>query len=234
MPNRFPTIRRSRNKLLVFARVPQRAAVKSRLSAVLGEDRALSLYEAMVQDLLEAIGKADETLDIEVFWSGEAPVDGELLRRVFEGYRLSRQTGRDLGERLVVAFSEKIAFHDAEKVIAIGTDLPTLDRRCVMRAFQLLDSCDWVLGPAADGGYFLIGLRSGSFHPLVFEKIDWGESSVLETTLSRIRSLGTTVALLPEQFDLDRKEDLSRFAELEEARGTRVARLLAEWGYCSG
>ncbi len=225
----FRTTTRSPDKLLIFARVPEPGAVKTRLAATLGDERALDLYRAMLEDLFHGLGKPDDRLDMEVVWSGGEAVPGEQIREAFGGHRLTRQSGRNLGERLVVAFSEKIAFHEARKIVVIGTDLPTLSREVIETSMELLDSCDWVVGPAMDGGYYLLGCRAGSFHPLVFEKIEWGGPDVLEDTLSRIRDLGTSVAILPERFDLDLPSDLERFAALPEAEGTRLKALLETW-----
>ncbi len=226
----FPTKSRPPWKLIVFARVPRPGRVKKRLSSELGGERAARMYRAMIEDLLEKFSDADPEIDVEIAWISAGDASGEELRALFGERRLAMQTGHDLGERLVVAFSEKIVFHPTEKIVAIGVDEPTLDRACVVRAFRLLDGCDWVLGPSASGGCYLVGCRAGSFHPSVFEKIEWGTPRVFSGTENSIRALGASAAVLPERFDLDSSGDLRRFAARDPEGAPRVRGLIDEWG----
>jgi hypothetical protein len=226
----FPITSRPSRKLIIFARVPQPGRVKTRLASEIGRERATGIYRAMIDDVLETFPDDDPEIDVEIAWSASGSVDGTELRAVFGERRLAMQTGRDLGERLVVAFSERIVFHETEKVIAIGVDEPALDRDCVLRAFHLLDGCDWVVGPSRDAGYYLIGCRAGSFHPSVFEKIEWGTPRVFSGTEESIRALGASVAILPERVDLDVAGDLRRFAAGNPGGGSRVRALIEHWG----
>lgn len=226
----FATRPPPRNRLLIFARVPEQGRVKSRLARELGEARTLELYEAMVSDLLASIGSASFDLEIEVLWTGSEEVSGSLLERHFGDRPLARQAGETLGDRLAVSFGERIFFHRAEKVIAIGTDDPSLTREAVERAFLLLDSCDWVIGPAEDGGYYLIGCRAASYDSSIFRDIEWGTSEVLETTISRIRETGSSMALLPHRRDIDIVEDLRMYSAGMNPE-SRVAEVLRDWGW---
>lgn len=225
----FPTRPRPASKLIIFARLPQPGRVKRRLSAELGDERAARIYRAMIDDLLDDFREDDPEIDVEVAWIATGEVSGRELRDLFGERRLAMQTGRDLGERLVVAFSEKVVFHRTEKVVAIGVDEPTLDREAVMYAFRLLDSCDWVLGPSRSGRCYLIGCRSGSFHPSVFDKIEWGAPRVFSDTESGIRALGASAAILPERHDLESSGDLRRFAARGAQGAPRVGALIEEW-----
>ena len=226
----FPTIVRPTNRLLVFARVPEKGLVKTRLAETLGEDRALEAYEAMLSDLFFRIGSSNQDLEIEILWTASDRLPGQQILEAFGDYHLCRQTGRDLGERLVMAFSERVVFQKASKIIAIGTDLPALDRRTVETALGLLESCEWVAGPAEDGGYYLIGCRAASFHPEVFNNIEWGSESVFESTEARIRDIGASLALLPVRSDIDHEDDLILFGRNPESEGTQTRRILREWG----
>lgn len=202
--------------------------MKTRLAAELGEEKALELYSAMTRDLVESIGRSSETTCVEVLWTADE-ADGPSVRRLFPGYELSTQCGADLGERLLLGFHERIVFYRAEKVIAIGTDDPTLTRSAIENAFALLDSCDWVIGPAADGGYYLIGCRAGSFDLSLFQNIQWGTSEVLPRTLARLKELHECVALLPTRHDLDVVDDVRAFSQT--AASGRTLELLREWGW---
>ena len=116
-------------------------------------------------------------------------------------------------------------------IAAASVDDPRLSRRTIDQAFALLDSCEWVLGPATDGGYYLIGCRAGAFDSAVFAGVEWGSSSVLRETLSRIAASEQTVAMLPERYDIDVEADLRRFAS--DGDGGELGMLLREWGFAA-
>jgi hypothetical protein len=204
--------------------------VKSRIAIDLGDERTLELYEAMLRDLLDSIGTSSDELEVEVLWTASGRVTGAELEQYFGDRPLARQAGETLGDRLAVAFSERIFFHRAEKVIAIGTDDPSLTRDAVERAFLLLESCDWVIGPAEDGGYYLIGCRGASFESSVFRGIEWGTSAVLEASIDRIRDTGGTIALLPHRRDIDLVDDLRSYSS-EVNPDSRIAEVLRDWGW---
>jgi uncharacterized protein len=221
----FPTVPPPPQRLLVFARLPERGRVKTRLAEAIGDDAALTAYQAMLQDLIASIGTSTPETEIEFLWAPTPAASGAALRRAFAHHSVAMQTGVGLSDRLAMAFSERFFFHRTLKIIAIGADDPTLSREIVDHAFALLDSCEYVVGPAADGGYYLIGCRALSFDPVVFQDIDWGTSSVCTTTLRRIAELAMSVALLPERHDIDVIEDLQRYAlEGHEGELARFAR----------
>ena len=220
---------RAAQRLLVFARVPEQGLVKTRLAATLGAERTLKIYEAMLADLLRSIGDGTDRTEVEVMWTGSSAVGGEQLRRAFGDLPLAMQSGVSLGDRLCIAFTERILFHRAEKIIAIGTDDPLLPRQLVEVAFELLDSCDWVLGPATDGGYYLIGCRAEAFDPEVFQDIDWGTDRVFTETEAKIRRDGYCLALLPARGDIDLEDDLRAFAAT--AKEGQLLNLLRQIGF---
>ena len=208
----FQTVPPPPQRLLVFARLPELGRVKTRLAADLGDERALAVYESMLRDLIQSIGDSTEETEIELLWPPTAGATGIALRSAFAHHAVAMQTGIDLSDRLSMAFSERFFFHRTEKIIAIGADDPKLPRELIDHAFALLDSCEWVVGPATDGGYYLIGCRAGAFDPEVFQGIEWGTASVLEATIAKIARSERTVALLPERCDIDTAEDLQRYA----------------------
>ena len=218
----FDTLPPPAQRLLVFARLPERGRVKTRLAAEIGDERALAAYEAMLHDVLDAIGPSTPDIEIEVVWAPTAAANGETLARAFGNRVLAMQTGANLGDRLAMALSERFYFQRTQKIIAIGVDDPLLDRVTIDHAFSLLDSCEWVLGPAADGGYYLIGCRAPAFESSVFMDIEWGTDHVLSTTLAKIRASGTTLAMLPVRHDVDVADDLRRLATAENRIGEFV------------
>ena len=220
----FATIPPPPNRLLVFARLPEAGNVKTRLAADLGDERALAVYEAMLRDLFANVGAPDDELDIEVLWAPTEAANGAALKRAFNNYPLAMQTGDTLGDRLGMAFSERFFFHRTQTIVAIGVDEPALTRALIGHAAGLLESCDWVLGPTEDGGYYLIGCRAAAFDSAIFAGIKWGSARVFAQTLAKIRRWQTTVAVLPLRRDIDVIDDLRAYAG-----GGALAELLHEW-----
>jgi rSAM/selenodomain-associated transferase 1 len=215
----FATVPPPPQRLLVFARLPELGKVKTRLAADVGDERALAVYEALLRDVLTKIGTSTPELEIEVLWAPTPNVTGDALRHAFGPHATGMQTGADLGDRLSMALSERFFFHRTEKIVVIGVDDPALTRELIDHAFALLESCEYVVGPATDGGYYLLGCRAPSYDPSVFHDIAWGTSTVLRATLARIADLGRTVALLPEHYDVDTAGDLERYMnEVGDAR----------------
>jgi rSAM/selenodomain-associated transferase 1 len=229
MTKELRTIAPPPQRLLVFARVPESGRVKTRLAATLGAEKALRVYEAMLRDLLDNVGTSTAETEVEIMWAPAPDVDGARLRRLFGDRAMAMQTGASLGERMSMAFSERFFFHRAQKIIAIGIDDPTLNRDTINDAFGLLDSCEWVLGPAVDGGYYLIGCRGPAFNPEIFSGIHWGTSAVFDATLARIRQWEATLALLPRRSDIDVEDDLRHFAR--NRHDGELASLVRSWGW---
>lgn len=192
--------------LLILAKYPQPGRCKTRLVPVLGAEGAAELHRRMVQQTLKvACTLRDEGILVEVWFAGaEATAMAAMFGDDFD-YR--PQHGEDLGERLRNAFAAAYQA-GAQRVIAIGTDCPELAARDVLAGFDDLRAHDVVLGPARDGGYYLIG---ASRHlPRLFEAIAWGTEIVARQTIDRIHEQQLTAALLPMKQDVDRPEDLPR------------------------
>jgi len=225
----FATTIRPSRKLLIFARLPELGRVKTRIAASLGHERTLEAYRAMLSDLLDRVGESDDDIEVEIMWTASPDATGDDLRAAFGNRALAMQTGATLGDRMAIAFSERIYFHNASKVIAIGTDDPGIDREEIARAFRLLDSCDWVIGPASDGGYYLIGCRAEDYFPEIFIDVEWSSDRVLVVTKKRVRDRGQTIAYLPTRTDIDLEDDLRTFASAH--TGGKLGKLFHEWGW---
>jgi rSAM/selenodomain-associated transferase 1 len=226
-PPAFDTVPPPPNRLLVFARLPESGLVKTRLAASIGDERALAVYEAMLRDVLVSVGASDGETEVEVMWAPTASASRATLARAFAPHATAMQTGETLGDRLTMAFSERFFFHRTQKIVAVGVDEPRLGRDVIDHAFALLDSCEWVLGPADDGGYYLIGCRAQAFSVDVFRGVAWGTDAVLAATLARIREAGSTLALLPQRYDIDTLDDLRRYAG--EAPGGELGAVVGAW-----
>jgi len=178
--------------------------VKTRLIGDLTPAEAAALHAAFLEDLLDRLRAGSFT--VRMAWALD-PED-VVPEGLFPGFR---QRGDDLGERLYTALSE--AAETSKTVAALGSDHPTLPLAVVHRAFELLEEgAEVVLGPAEDGGYYLIALRAEAVARRLFEEIAWSTDQVLPATLERCRELGLRLELLPMASDVDTPEDLRRLA----------------------
>ncbi len=176
--------------------------MKTRLSPPLAPDDACRLYEAFLEDLFRRL-QGLRGVEATVWYAGGDPA--RLSRFVPDRARLAPQADGDLGARLVAAFETLLAGGGAPAVI-VGSDSPDLPVRQVRRAFQKLRRHDVVLGPAADGGYWLVGLRAPA--PSLFAGIDWGSDRVFAQTLQRVERAGLRLATLPLWYDVDGADGL--------------------------
>lgn len=202
--------------LAVFVRDPESGRVKSRLAEVYGDTFAAELYGCFVDDLLEGLERGDYHL--EIFFT-PAGSEVEIRHRFGARFRCSSQEGEGLGERMEKAFRACFAKGFASTLL-IGSDFPDLTAGVIEQAFMALEKGqDAVVGPAFDGGYYLIGFRSDTFDPAVFKGMSWGEKSVCKKTLNRLHARGLRVYQAPTWHDIDTAEDL---ADLRARQGNTV------------
>jgi rSAM/selenodomain-associated transferase 1 len=201
------------NKLGLFVRTPVSGTVKTRLVPPLTADQARDLYLAFLQDLTARI--TGSRLRPTVFLAGDDP---GALKGVFPAsWPVVPQSGGALGERLNAAFSHLLA-RPGNRAAIIGSDSPDLPLGHVHRAFKLLKHRDVVLGPATDGGYYLIGLRAMA--PSLFQHIDWGTPTVLAATTRAVETARLTLGLTPPWYDVDDPASLALLRALCAARRT--------------
>ena len=188
--------------LIVFARAPELGRVKTRLAAGLGDVAALGIYRRLADQVISAV-RASDSYSIIVAYT---PAAAEHAMREWLGPSivLRSQASGDLGARMAGAIGDALAA-GAERVVVIGTDCPDLDAQVVETAFRQLASSDAVLGPATDGGYYLIGMSR--LHPELFDDIPWSAPDTLRVTLERARASGISIALLDERHDIDTADD---------------------------
>ncbi|SNC64584.1 hypothetical protein SAMN06265337_1109 [Hymenobacter gelipurpurascens] len=194
--------------LLVFARYPELGKVKTRLAAGIGPEQALQVY----RELLAHTQAVAAPLAVRKWlWLAEA---GPAADRsdTWAGYQPLPQPAGDLGHRMQTAFAHSFAKGAAAAVI-IGTDCPGLTTAHLEQAYTALHTHDVVLGPATDGGYYLLGMKV--VWPTLFENKPWSTSAVLSETLAAAKLVGLQVHLLPELRDVDTAEDLWAWQESE-------------------
>jgi rSAM/selenodomain-associated transferase 1 len=210
--------------LLVFAKTPKPGKVKTRLLAAVSADVAAALHAACIEDTLRVVRKM-RGCDAFVFAAGGTGYFRRLVKKQGSSARMQvlPQRGSDLGARMENAFRKCFAMGFRE-VVVIGTDAPWMGVERVRRAFAELKANEVVIGPAEDGGYYLLGMRKMVAE--IFQGIPWGTERVLELTLEVIAEQKVRGKLLRRDFDLDRPEDLKRAAGMLKRR-PRVASALA-------
>jgi rSAM/selenodomain-associated transferase 1 len=185
-------------------KAPRPGAVKTRLAAEIGAPAAASAYRAMAERVLAQTAPAAGDYQRVVFFS---PADAQPeIASWLPGETLVPQEGVDLGARMNHAFVHAFG-QGAEAVVLVGSDVPRLAHAHVSEAFDALARVPVVLGPAHDGGYYLIALRSPQ--PELFRGILWGSNSVRQATLERAASLSLDVYLLETLRDVDTAADLA-------------------------
>jgi rSAM/selenodomain-associated transferase 1 len=188
-----------------MAKHPAPGRVKTRLARTLGAEQACALYRAFILDLADRL----RALPYGVTWA-YAPADAPFAA-LLPGEGVRPQHGADLGERMADAVAAELG-GGASAVVVLGADVPHVPAASIVEAVDRLAAVDVVLGPACDGGYYLIGLRAPA--PALFSGVAWGTAAVFAATDARARALGLHVHVLPETFDVDEPEDLRRLETL--------------------
>ena len=203
-----------RRCVILFVKVPGKDEVKSRLARGMDGDFVLRLYESMVLDTIDMLN--DARIPFRICY---APPDAleEAKAWLGQDHAFMPQTGDELGERMELAFSRIFAEGTAEAVL-IGSDIPELTTKVIHEAFASLATHDAVVGPANDGGYYLIGFRKSTFSPVFFRDMPWSAPAVFRETIGRLRAASLSVHVAPECIDADTKEDLKTLLAMNEGR----------------
>ncbi|HSB44638.1 MAG TPA: TIGR04282 family arsenosugar biosynthesis glycosyltransferase [Nitrospira sp.] len=200
--------------LVIFAKAPIPGQVKTRLCPPLTADEAATLHGSFVLDTLErtkaAAGKLKLPFDRYLACSPSSTAVFFKIMEERQGVKLIDQVGEDLGARMKHAF-ETLFARGYRHVLIVGTDVPSLPLAHYQQALAFLDAHDLVLGPALDGGYYLIGLNKPT--AALFENVSWSTDRVLSMTRERADGLGVRTALLPAWRDIDTIDDLNALIE---------------------
>lgn len=190
------------NALLIFIKNPEKGKVKTRLAKTLGDDQALKIYLALLAHTRKTVEviEADRYLYYSSFINKEDDWESRSFKKAL-------QIEGDLGQKMGAAFKEVLAQH--EKVLIIGSDCASLRPGIIEEAFAALDQRDFVIGPALDGGYYLLGMKT--FQPQIFQDINWSTAEVLPQTLEVIKDLEKTVYQLESLSDIDFEEDWEKY-----------------------
>lgn len=189
--------------LAVMSKAPRAGEVKTRLTPPLTPDEAASLSACFLRDTAAAVGRTTkEGRSVGVAIYTPAGAEGKYAEILPADFVMMPQRGDALSERLILAVEDLFAL-GFTSICLINSDSPTVPKESFSRAAQFLAGCKdgVVLGPAEDGGYYLIGIKK--LHRALFEDIEWSTERVLEQTLAKARQLGLEVHLLPQWYDVD-------------------------------
>ena len=212
--------------LVVMAKAVRRGAVKTRLASFLPADAITGLYRCLLEDTL-ALARSLDGVEAAIMTPAADVTD--LCRMMDGSMRVVAQTGTGLAAGLESVF-EYFSAKGRRRIVAFNSDSPHLPLPVLRQAFAALGSCDLVVGPTHDGGYYLVGANEP--HPGLFAAAAMGTASALETLLERAEKLRLSVDLTDEFYDIDVPADLSRLADelqLAPERAPRTARWLADW-----
>jgi len=195
-----------KNLVIVFARNPELGKVKTRLAKSIGDHSALTIYTLLLKHTELTIRNIES--DKAVYYSEKVRENDIWSSLVYQKYQ---QQGNDLGLRMLNAF--ELAFErNYDKVLIIGSDLYDLKPKHIEDAFTKLNTHEVVIGPAQDGGYYLVGMKT--LHTNIFKSKTWGTSTVFRDTMKDLQNVD--VHLLQELNDIDTFDDLEKYPDLVE------------------
>lgn len=191
----------SKNLIITFTRNPELGKVKSRLAKSIGDTAALKIYTLLLKHTKNVLQELN--CDKAVYYSVKVRDNDIWDATVFQKHQ---QHGNNLGERMRNAFQK--GFNDGyNKIIIVGSDLYDLNTNVINKAFKQLEQYDTVIGPAQDGGYYLLGMKS--LHASVFDIKNWGTETVYKQTIAKLNT--KSVYVLETLNDIDYVEDLEPY-----------------------
>lgn len=199
----------SDNNLIIFLKYPEKGKVKTRLAKDIGNEKALLIYKKLVSKLLNQIDS--NNYDISIYFYPESKKNEVKKWINLPEIKHLAQSGDDLGIRMLNAFKDSISLKYAKTVI-IGTDCLEINNNIISKSFYLLDDSDLVLGPATDGGYYLIGLKA--VVETIFQDIHWSTEKVLKQTINKAKEIKLSYKFLDFLSDIDTLEDLNNYKYL--------------------
>jgi len=194
------------NNIIIFIKNPVLGKVKTRLAATVGDQKALEIYQRLLDVTRKTVTKVNAKYHL--FYSDVIDMDDDWDIQDFDKYL---QQGNDLGERMSSAFRNIFSQNDAsalQKVVIIGSDCPALTPDILEMAFTILGDSDVVVGPTFDGGYYLLGIKE--YNPALFENISWSTDAVYQETNDKSRELQLNIADLPTLSDIDNEADWNK------------------------
>jgi rSAM/selenodomain-associated transferase 1 len=200
----------TKNLFGLLAKYPEAGKVKTRLAQEVGARNAASIYKAIAERVfIETSPDGGSGFERTVFYAPSE--DGSRFESWMPGETLHAQRGGDIGEIMSNALKDLFEA-GAIRAVITGADIPGLNREIIKEAFLRLDDADVVIGPAEDGGYYLIGMKAE--YPEIFRGISWSTGKVFDETLRIIEKMGLTYLTVRVLSDLDRIGDIAKIKDL--------------------
>lgn len=200
----------SEDQLIIFVKNPEKGRVKTRLAKSIGEDQALAVYHRLLSYTKEITKKLN--CEKAVYYSDSIDHNDLWDNMIYDKHL---QQGNDLGERMQDALSNAFA-SGKKRVVIIGSDCIELESYMIKEAFAVLDNNDVVIGPAKDGGYYLLGMKK--FLPTLFENKRWSSEDLLMDTILDLKKMQSSYFLMKTLNDIDTIEDLRQITNLPEQK----------------
>jgi rSAM/selenodomain-associated transferase 1 len=200
-------------EIIIFSRYPQPGLTKTRLIPELGADGAANIQRTMTEQIVQTARQLvhDRQILISLYHDGGS--HQQMEQWLGHDLLYHEQTGVDLGQKMMFAFEDAWC-RGLRRTVLIGSDCPDIDCQLITDALVALQNNQLVLGPATDGGYYLIGTTSdlpANKLSLLFTDIAWGTSDVFQKTIDRAHDAGITTSILKELHDIDHPRDLTYF-----------------------
>ena len=190
----------------MFCKYPGEGNVKTRIAKTIGNEFAVNLYKILAEHIFQELLKTENVFPY-LFYDNNLNRD-KIKKWAGAEFSFELQEGNDLGEKMYHAF-KKVIDRGSAKTIIVGTDIPDISSEVIQKAIGALNNSDVVIGPANDGGYYLLGMKK--LYRSFFTGIEWSKHTVLKKTLEKINSLNLSYSMLPELIDIDSEEDLKNW-----------------------
>ena len=219
----MPIPAQNKNALIIFIKYPAKGSVKTRLAKSLGDEFAFYFYKSVVEKIVRDLSKFSG-FAIYIFFTG-CDSEKEIEKWLGSEFKYFKQSGDNLGEKMFNAFKEVFIVGN-EKAVIIGTDIPDLTIDIINESFQSLSKNDIAVVKTKDGGYCLLGMKK--LHKQLFENIEWGTSTVFDSTINKCREQNLKMHYLPQLMDIDCETDLLAWMKngLESELKNKVKRIL--------
>ncbi len=201
--------------IIIFTKFPEYGKVKTRLAATIGNDKAIKFYKICAENLFDTAAELENSVRVFLFYNSKKN-EQKIRKWINRDFIYFPQTGNDLGEKMLNAFT-KVSEEGYEKIVIVGTDIPDISAALLRNAFDELDTSDVVVGPSQDGGYYLLGMKD--VYRRLFDKIEWSTSEVFDKTIKKIKKMNLKYSVLPVLQDIDTEMELLKWLNSGDGNG---------------
>jgi hypothetical protein len=198
-----------KNGVIFFVKYPVLNRVKTRLAKSIGNQHALNLYRCFTQDIFSMLARSQTPV---LIFFDPADKENEVRQWLKNSSYYYAQQGNDLGAKMHHAFTKAFSLGFSQ-LILIGSDVPAIDITLINTAFSQLATHNSVIGPARDGGYYLVGFGQDSYNAFVFEQMEWSNAQVYAKTLEKLKQVNCTYSVLETKTDIDEFPDLVHYSQ---------------------